>query len=427
MKDIILEIENFSPIEKAKINLGKINIMAGENATGKTTISKILYSLMASISREGAKMYQEKIISIVNKFLNETFRFNNEFEGFEENHKELFFLIRDNINDYESLRQKISEIKDILDENGANSNKVNSLIDEIFNYLEINKNVLLKKNKIIELFLCNEFGNEKKIFKEWNEGFFKLYSNESEFKIEVNFPFKKNNNSINNSGSYLINDLFYIDTPYIVDFIKISPFVSFKHESFISFHQKSLFRQIHLGLKNREDTFFNQTLLDLFNDICMGGIYYDDENYSLKYEDNENEYLLRNTSTGMKSIGVLKSLIMNNLDRDSLIIMDEPEVHLHPEWQVKLAELIVRLSAEGDINFYINSHSPYFIESIEVYSKKYGVSEDTNFYLAEEYENTKKFNFREVKRENLKEIYRNLGKPYDVIDMIRGENLADEL
>ncbi|RBQ24631.1 hypothetical protein ALNOE001_00580 [Candidatus Methanobinarius endosymbioticus] len=76
-------------------------------------------------------------------------------------------------------------------------------------------------------------------------------------------------------------------------------------------------------------------------------------------------------------------LIKNNLDTNSLIIMDEPEVHLHPEWQIELAKIIVLLSKEANMIFYINSHSSQFIESIEAYSKYYGLKNETNFYITE--------------------------------------------
>ena len=64
---------------------------------------------------------------------------------------------------------------------------------------------------------------------------------------------------------------------------------------------------------------------------------------------------------------------------DSYLIMDEPEVHLHQEWQVKLAQILVLLVKDLNVNLFINSHSHQFIEAIEVYSIKYGLRDETNF------------------------------------------------
>ncbi len=70
------------------------------------------------------------------------------------------------------------------------------------------------------------------------------------------------------------------------------------------------------------------------------------------------------------------------LNSNTLLIIDEPEVHLHPTWQVKYAEILVRLSKEFAIPIVLTSHSPYFIEALEGYSKKYQYQDLTNFYFA---------------------------------------------
>lgn len=107
--------------------------------------------------------------------------------------------------------------------------------------------------------------------------------------------------------------------------------------------------------------------------------------------------------------------------------MDEPEVHLHPEWQVKLAKILVLLVKDLNVNLFINSHSPQFIEAIEVYSIKYSLRDETNFYLTKKDENIEKYNVEKIEYDNLYEIYNNLGDPYDMIDEVRGENIANQL
>jgi len=76
---------------------------------------------------------------------------------------------------------------------------------------------------------------------------------------------------------------------------------------------------------------------------------------------------------------------------------------------------------ELNIHLYINSQSPHFIEALEVYSGKYGLVDESKFYLSEEDANGK-YNFREIKRNNLNQLYDNLGNLYDTIDEIRIEN-----
>ncbi|WP_081314149.1 AAA family ATPase [Flavobacterium psychrophilum] len=99
------------------------------------------------------------------------------------------------------------------------------------------------------------------------------------------------------------------------------------------------------------------------------------------------EFDLNNVATGIKSFGILQLLLQKGkLNSNSLLIIDEPEVHLHPTWQVKYAEILVRLSKEFAIPILLTSHSPYFIEALEGFSKKHDYEKSTNFYFAEKNE-----------------------------------------
>ena len=69
-------------------------------------------------------------------------------------------------------------------------------------------------------------------------------------------------------------------------------------------------------------------------------------------------------------------LLMNGaIEKNGAIVLDEPEIHLHPAWQAQLAEVIVLLQKEFGLHVLLTSHSPYFIRAIETYSVKYAVSD----------------------------------------------------
>ncbi len=136
---------------------------------------------------------------------------------------------------------------------------------------------------------------------------------------------------------------------------------------------------------------------------------------------------MKNTASGIKQIGVIQLLLENrNLKENSFLFIDEPEINLHPEWQVKLAEILVLLVKELNIYLYINSHSPQFIEALEVFSVKYGIIDESKFYLSKKLANNK-FKFEEIDYDNLLTLYNNLGDSYDVIDEIRAENISNKL
>jgi putative ATP-dependent endonuclease of the OLD family len=59
--------------------------------------------------------------------------------------------------------------------------------------------------------------------------------------------------------------------------------------------------------------------------------------------------------------------------RDALVVVDEPELHLHPRWQKILLGLFERLSTETGNQFLLATHSPAFVspESIHYISRVY--------------------------------------------------------
>ena len=95
------------------------------------------------------------------------------------------------------------------------------------------------------------------------------------------------------------------------------------------------------------------------------------------------------------------------------MILDEPEIHLHPEWQLLFAELIILLQKEFDLKVLLNTHSPYFLRAIEVFSVKYGCREKCKYYLASNIEETSVI--KDV-TERTEEIYSLLAKPFQILE-----------
>lgn len=131
-------------------------------------------------------------------------------------------------------------------------------------------------------------------------------------------------------------------------------------------------------------------------------------------------------SSGMKEIGIIQTLIKNNrLKENSFLIIDEPESSLHPQWEIKFAEIIVLLAKELNIHIYLNSHSAMFIEAISLYSQYYDLLNETNFYLTQKQENGK-YDFKKINPKNMGAVYENLTSPYDELDKLKAKILFKE-
>ncbi len=131
-------------------------------------------------------------------------------------------------------------------------------------------------------------------------------------------------------------------------------------------------------------------------------------------------------SLGIKEIGIIQLLLQNSkLKKDSFLIIDEPESNLHPEWEIKYAEVLILLAKELNVHLYLNSHSAMFIEAVSLYSQYYDLLDDTNFYLTEKQANGK-YNFKKINPKNMGDVYENLTSPYDELDKLKAKILFKE-
>ncbi len=141
-------------------------------------------------------------------------------------------------------------------------------------------------------------------------------------------------------------------------------------------------------------------------------------NFVFQKEDKNIE--LVNTAMGIKYFGILQVLSDKNHFYDGqVLILDEPEVHLHPKWQLRLAEVIVYLAKNG-IKVLVNSHSPYMIEALQRYSEQENLADKTNFYLAQDGVIAKK---EDSNSATLSEIFEKLSEPFDEFEAMESERL----
>jgi len=152
--------------------------------------------------------------------------------------------------------------------------------------------------------------------------------------------------------------------------------------------------------------------------IIAGEVYYDSQKDEVFYkkESIKKCFTMNQTANGIKMFGFLQILLLNqSIQKGTVLILDEPEVHLHPKWQLEYAQVIVKLVNAG-VNVLINSHSPYLIEALELYSKKLRLYE-RHFYLAEKIESQKYSTVTEV-TDNLERIYQKFAEPFQALEIL---------
>ena len=99
--------------------------------------------------------------------------------------------------------------------------------------------------------------------------------------------------------------------------------------------------------------------------------------YDVRLSKQGSSFLVGAASSGERELLTYLFAIFALNVRDALIIVDEPELHLHPQWQSILLNLFVRLSATTGNQFLLATHSPVFVspDSIQYVSRVFSADQ----------------------------------------------------
>lgn len=101
--------------------------------------------------------------------------------------------------------------------------------------------------------------------------------------------------------------------------------------------------------------------------------------YDVKLSKQGTEFLVSRASSGERELLTYLFTIFALNVRDALILVDEPELHLHPRWQSILLNLFDDLSNSTGNQFLFATHSPKFVspDSIQFVSRVYSENQQS--------------------------------------------------
>lgn len=412
-----ITIQKVGKIQKADITVEGLTLIAGKNDTGKSSVSKTLYAIIKSINEYTEVFHSHKTYDIrVNYFLPLLQRYSAIMHKDNPLSREIILTL-DVLRERPSWNaKKITEDKILSIVKSIKNTKYEELpaliienIDTILKELEKIKNtkeedklIFGLNNKLRDIF-SNNINNSKyhepasvDVFNQGNKILSFEVADDKCFKASCDFLKIKS----------LYGKVIYIETPFVL-------------ERIFTFGEKPHWREILSACYNdsneKPQMSANTEIIDFIQNEIFGqatfGLDKENVKYYYQVDKDSSKISLQNSACGIKSFALLFSLLKeDNITKDTLLLIDEPENHLHPEWQIKYAQLICLLIKKG-FSVVINSHSPTFIQALGAFSNKYGISNKSSFYLAEQSKEANNYSKIEDVSNNVERIYENLIVP----------------
>ncbi|MEI2664061.1 AAA family ATPase [Rossellomorea sp. LJF3] len=411
-----LQLRDVGLISYADIEFNGLTIIAGENDTGKSTVGKTMFSIIKAFSRYEQDFNEDKKRTIFNTLDNIFFKLrrlsDNEILDIRDEFyppklmKELELHL--DLMNVEAIENTLNYRIYLIEKSNLNESDKNLIINRIEELKSKMVGLSEKKDYIkraLKLAFMSEFGQEvsnkfsnQKAVVKYNEGLDSIL----EVTIEQN-----NLKDLTYNNLLYFNDVTYIETPLVLQMYDlISRSSAFLEDEEISpgsirrvrgiarptvpFHMKDIINKMANSLYYNEldETDDNiKQLVNSINNIINGEVSFDKKKRDFLYRKKFGEKYVNvkstNVATGVKAFSILQLLLKADiLNERSLLIIDEPEIHLHPKWQVEYCKIIVEIVERG-IPVLVTSHSPYILQALKVFSSKSDVKSKTNFYFAE--------------------------------------------
>lgn len=394
------KIQNYHAIKEADIAIDGITVIAGPNGSGKSTLSRWLYYVIDTITDFDGYLLTD-FRENIKELLITLYRIRMEVSLGRRTSSDVLPLPQidmdaiSSVNDIDQIPLIVERLhvlvsdysKVILDYfqsdriSDAKKNRILRFLSkddsqsDIYTAVEgfsvsLNQKLdLLQKHVVARSYLRNREDAVSFIHDILNE----------EDNVPANVELSEDNVNVwdKRLGTLLgIAQVIYIDTPMPFELSDI------KNNIFL----KRLYDRMTVpskALAPVQKKLLQRISLILSGQIALRKNLFEDDKLYYERKDGKLSLPLDKLATGMKTFAYLFQLLKNGCLNDKTVLMvDEPEVHLHPQWVVQYAHIVVLLHKMLGVKIVLASHNPDFVAAIHAISKKEKVADKTNFYLS---------------------------------------------
>ncbi len=334
-------------------DLKDINILVGRNGTGKSTLISLIE---LALSKDINKSLKEKARSVVDKFEKFTLTYNNDKE-------ETIFIEKPN--EIKSLIDNLSKVFNEKNFSKGNVKQLSEITNKLNSLQERFENLNLDDSDIL-------FNGRSQVRQKGNDTQLNDYNT---IYDHINTSF------ISTFDMLLLSkedfDKFQGKGLTELDTLLIESIIAYKG-NIIKLNNNAKFESKVNKKKNdkpKNSIRFNADLLNqaeekLKNFREIISLFFCDEEKQIEISDSgdfnvfqgNTKYDLTTLSSGEKQILIILLDVFNkSLEKPCIIIMDEPEISLHVQWQKMLVDALTKIVPQSQI--IIASHSPTLVVS----------------------------------------------------------------
>lgn len=364
-----LIVKNFRQISTAEIEIKKLLLLIGEQASGKSTLAKLIYffkslkedyfNLIYENAQKTPSDLEKKFIEIIQEKFKIYFGYASEladkfeitfFYHFDENssHKNRYLkLSKDNSLKVEFENTYFEEIVQ----------NTRNIAQEIVNFTsrqtDVNETNYLIFERAKNLFINGLVENVNRLFYDYySPQFFPAGRN-----ITVSFPEQF-------QASFLARLVSVNQLPKSVDSVLMKSFIL--HSKFLTdyFKGKDFSKEIENDKQNNISQYALDFLVKHSEYILQGKYSNADGNEKILYNGNGLKSIPLNIASSgqQESVRIIQDLWYLLMEKiKSFRIIEEPEAHLYPQAQKKLVELMALVINKTESQIIITTHSPYIL------------------------------------------------------------------
>lgn len=404
-----LTISNFAKISHAEIEFDGLTVIAGNNNTGKSTVGKVLYAIFRALSQLEHRVERDRIQTIAKTF--------NRIPGVllsEEVAKRLLYgetAVDDVLPTDTDLFFKNSAEKTIAD---ARSTPFDSVA----------------ANLVYRVFDCVFHHQYRPLQPSDGDTRLVLRVNGQENTID----FRRDGSIVTHNPTRLVRIVRLIATPEVLSLVNVRDILS--NDTYSKMVDKYTLELAQELVKDSRLSAIEEiaaqkeleSVIPLLNDFIAGTFQPDSENeYALYESGHDRPTKAANLSMGLKFFVLLRFMLERGvLSERDVLILDEPENHLHPELQVVYAQVLVQLQKKFKLTILVTSHSQFFVNALQRFCISEDIVEKTHFYISKEDVEHRGFCTFEDQCAVASDIFRSFNRAYDMISHRSGEAWSDD-